>query len=273
MEQLHGANIYEAAKPLFVDSEENSHYVTLARTRLAYSKLVNSLKNPFKIILLHGRPGTGKSYLLYKFYQDFKERYPMFLFKTPTFNDRYALMEVYKRLFGDEPPADATMHWLLEAFGKWEGEPIYILLDEAQLYTTEDMEWIRILSNEAVFKFIISVHKVHEEDILAKAHFKTRTFETIEFRPIDPQEIPMYIEQKLAGAGLKDLLALFTPKNFRAIYRHTDGNLRNINRLMHRLLEMLGYLHAQRPFKLGSHLSNKYIDMAAMDLELTHGTF
>ena len=43
---------YKKAKELFIDSEKNEYYIALGSSRIAYAKLVNSLKNPFKIILV-----------------------------------------------------------------------------------------------------------------------------------------------------------------------------------------------------------------------------
>ena len=55
-----------------------------------------------------------------------------------------------------------------------------VLLDEAQLYSSSLMEKIRLLSDSRKIKFVITLHKTEEEDIIAKEHFQTRIWESIE---------------------------------------------------------------------------------------------
>lgn len=257
---------FAGAAELFVDSEENEHYVALTGTRIAYGKLVNSLKNPFKLILLYGRPGTGKSYLLQRFYNEYAEQRPMFLFKTPTFKDLAALKKVFRAVTGKPSGPNESMNTLLERFHKEVEEDVYIMLDEAQMYTEEELEWIRVLANDRVFKFIFAVHKVDREDVLAKEHFKTRTFENIELKPLEKGEMGLYLERKLVSGGKGELLPYFGKRNFGRIFKYTGGNLRETNRLLQRLFTLLAYLEAERPLKLGRSLPNKYVEMAAIDL-------
>ncbi|MGE4294687.1 MAG: AAA family ATPase [Campylobacterales bacterium] len=264
------AALYEKAKGLFEDTEHNEYFVLLTRTRLAYGKLVNSLKNPFKIILLYGRPGTGKSYLLQRFFFDHKDRFSMFLYKNPTFSGEDRLIEIYESIW-QERPAAKDLHTLIAAFKAKTQEPIYILLDEAQLYSDDRLEWIRTLSNEEVFRFIIVVHKVDQEDLLAKEHFKTRTFETIEIGSIDLAEVSRFVETKLLLGELPEFYDRFKRRNFERIYQLTRGNLRDINRLMHRFFDLLSEMAQKKPHRIPSRFSNRLLEMAALDLGMLNG--
>lgn len=262
---------FELAKSLFVDSEENEHYVALSNSRNAYGRLANSIKNPFKIILMYGRPGTGKSYIMQMFYNNYKDSLNMLYFKEPVFEKEYALKKIYKEVTKKDPPTDATNGQLLDMFKQEIENEIYILLDEAQLYDEETLEWIRILSNQKIFKFIISVHKLDKEDILAKEHFKTRTFETIELGLLTLDEVEQYIGKKLLLGNSLELISLLSKSNYKKIYKYTKGNLRDINRLLYRLIEILETrMHNAKSF-FGNNMKNQYIEMAALDLKMING--
>lgn len=263
-------SIFVKAKKLFVDTLENDYFVLLTRTRLAYSKLANSLKNPFKIILLYGRPGTGKSFLLQRFYADHKEKFNMFLYLSPTFDSIERLKEIYEELFGEKLET-SDQHKITKAFKTKTKDPIFVLLDEAQLYSDESLEWIRILSNEEIFRFIIVVHKVDSEDLLAKEHFKTRTFETIELSPVDLSEISRFLETKLLLGELGELYDRFDKSNYEKIYQLTKGNLRDINRLLHKLFELLEEINIKKPHKMPKKFTNRLIEMSAMELGILNG--
>lgn len=260
---------YAKARTLFEDSNSNNYYVLLSRTNQAYSRIENAFNNPFKILLLTGAPGTGKSYVLRRFYNDHLSEYNMFLYPSATFGNE-ALFEIHKKTFGAKLMVK-DMEAVLEVFRSKVQAPIYILLDEAQLYTEERLEWIRMLSNEGIFRFVVVVHRVGQEDLLAKEHFKTRTFEVVEFSPIDRTEISRFIETKLLLGDLSKLADRFSRRNYECIYALTHGNLRDLNRVMHRTFDLLDYIEQTKPANLPAKMTNKILEMAALELGMVNG--
>ncbi|MCV6606638.1 MAG: ATP-binding protein [Campylobacterales bacterium] len=250
----------------FTDREDNKYYVPLDTTRFNYSKLNNSLKNPFKIILIYGPPGSGKSFLMQKFYDEHRENHPMFLYKTPSF-DKGALCHLYKELTKKELDVNQTESLILEAFRENIKEEVIIMLDEAQLYNSQQMEWIRLLSNEPYLKFIISLHKIDEEEVIAQQHFQTRIFETINTEAITYTDLKNYVEQKIILANGESFLAYFTKTHFKLIFMTAKGNLRNINRLMSRFFLFYKMLIEQSQV-MSINDSKKYLEMAALDLKM-----
>ncbi len=51
------------------------------------------------------------------------------------------------------------------------------------------LEEISILSDTGSMKFIISLHKTDNEDVIAKEHFQTRIWESIELKNIDKTRV------------------------------------------------------------------------------------
>lgn len=261
----------ETIKALFLDSESNSHYVALQKSKAAYAKLLNATKNPFKLILIHGRPGSGKSFLMQMFYEKNREGLNLFFFKEPTFEPTHSLAMIYNQITGETTSESMPLEERLELFKTHIRDDVYILLDEAQMYDERVLEWIRVLSNQPALKFILSVHKVDKEDLWAKEHFKTRTFETIELGHLNPKEVELYIEKKLLMASDLELATLFSKNNYRLIHKLTKGNLRDINRLMGRTLDILENRLDRARTLFGNRLKNKFIEMAALDLKMVYG--
>jgi 4-hydroxy-tetrahydrodipicolinate synthase len=256
-------SLYGNARKLFEDSESNSYFVLLTRTSQVYSRIENAFKSAFKILLITGAPGTGKSYVLRRFFNDYKEKLPIFYYPSATFSyDR--LGEIYEAVYG-KPLVAADMQRVINAFKRASNKPIYILLDEAQLYDEDKLEWVRMMSNEEFFRFVVVVHRVDREDLLAKEHFRTRTFENIECAPIEPAEVSRFIETKLLLGEMSEFFERFSAANFDRIFDLTQGNLRDLNRLMHRFFDLLDEMDRLAPAKIPPRFTNKLIEMAAIE--------
>ena len=57
---------FKTIKNLFIDSVEINNFVELDVTKRHYERLEESLDKPLKMVLLFGKPGTGKSMMLNK---------------------------------------------------------------------------------------------------------------------------------------------------------------------------------------------------------------
>ncbi len=260
-------SIFVNSKNVFLDTANPKDYIRLDRASVIYQSLKDSIEKPLKMILLYGKPGTGKSMFLTKLSLDSADTKNVFLYDTPILDES----EFYKRLAQDvfkikyEGELNFTQFMRIAKDKNLNQVPV-VLLDEAQLYSEELMEKIRLLSDTRALKFVIALHKTEKEDLIAKEHFQTRIWETIELENSSQAELKMYIQKKLMKANCFDTANMFNSKVVNKIYKFTNGNYRDTNKLLYGLFEI--YNTYEKNNQLYSikidQISTKIIEMAAI---------
>ncbi len=260
-------SIFVNSKNVFLDTANPKDYIRLDRASVIYQSLKDSIEKPLKMILLYGKPGTGKSMFLTKLSLDSADKKNVFLYDTPILDES----EFYKRLAQDvfktkyEGGLNFTQFMRIVKDKNLNQVPV-VLLDEAQLYSEELMEKIRLLSDTRALKFVIALHKTEKEDLIAKEHFQTRIWETIELENSLRAELKMYIQKKLMKANCFDTASMFNSKIVNKIYKLTHGNYRDTNKLLYGLFEI--YITYEKNNQLYSikidQISTKFIEMAAI---------
>lgn len=261
---------YTKAKDTFVDEINLDEYIDLESNRLAYDQLVHSLDKSLKMVLIFGRPGTGKSLLLSKVYHNKKQQNELYFFDTPATSKREFFSKLFKVLTKKSLPHGSSIDFetFVEYLKNHKGQrEIIILLDEAQMYPTDILEEIRILSDSGVIKFVISLHKTDDEDLIAKEHFQSRIWETIELKNATRDELKTYVHKKLLKSNQFEVANSIKDKHIALIYKYALGNYRETNKLLYTVFEIYEYYDMNVPSKIDHHsFAIKIIEMAAIKL-------
>ena len=127
---------YATAKEVFIDSIDIDDYIELNSSVTAFEQLQESIEKPLKMILLFGRPGTGKSILLNRIQNKLKHQKEIYYFDTPTSNEKEFYYKLFKVLTKKELPRNTEINFpvLVEYCQRQRGKrEVIILLDEAQM--------------------------------------------------------------------------------------------------------------------------------------------
>jgi len=265
---------YESAKDVFIDSIDIDDYIELNTSMSAYKQLEYSIDKPLKMILLFGRPGTGKSILLNRIQNKLKDQKEIYYFDTPTSNEKEFFQKLFKVITQKDLPPQVNVNFsaLIDFCKNLRGErEIIILLDEAQMYNVDMMEKIRLISDTRAVKFIVSLHKTEDEDLIAKEHFQSRIWEVIELKNATQEDQTAYVHKKLLKKNLFEIANSIKEKDMKLIHKFTKGNYRECNKLMFTIFEICEYYDKNQPSKVNySRLSRRIIEMSALKLGYIH---
>jgi len=264
------SSIYSNSKNVFLDVVNPNDYVQLDRVSMVYQSLKTSVKKPLKMILLFGKPGTGKSMLLSKLYQELSSTQNVHLYQVPILDEGEFLSNLAKDIFNiHSKPTLSFTQFLAILEGTNNEEIPLVILDEAQLYSSAMMEKIRLISDTRKIKFLITLHKTEKEDLIAKEHFQTRIWESIEHHNASNHELKAYIQKKLMKANCFDTANMFPTKSVNAIHKLTKGNYRETNKLLYTLFEIYEWYAQNNASKINSNsVSHKIIEMSAIQIGL-----
>lgn len=260
--------MFNRARDAFIDTMDDTLFIKLDKSIELYEDLKLSVQKPLKMVLVYGEPGTGKSMLLNRLYNDLEEQKGSLFYPIPMLDEDIFFSTIAKDIFYDKSNNITNFSELtiLLQNSTFKQVPI-IILDEAQLYSQTIMEKIRLLSDTRKIKFIIALHKTEKEDLVAKEHFQTRIWKSIVLKNSTKEDLKVYIQKKLLNADMFQVSNMFDLKAIKLIYKFTDGNLRDTNKLLYSLFGIYEYYEEHKPSSVNSlTIKHKYIEMAAIDV-------
>ncbi len=133
--------------------------------------------------------------------------------------------------------------------------------------TLELVEIIRILSDQKIFQFVLSMHKKESEYILSMPHFKTRLPKKIEVSNLTNDEVLRYIQETLVDENLSDIYDELKKSHFNLIIEYSQNNFRTLKQLLSALFSII-YQAQSRGLSKYSKINKHTITMAAIDLGL-----
>jgi AAA+ ATPase superfamily predicted ATPase len=258
--------LYRGAQKPFMDVVNTDEYIQLDKVSTIYESLKETLDKPLKMVLLYGKPGTGKSMMLNRLHNELKDELLTAIYYTPLVDESEFLKSLSRDILSFKPFDEFTFTQFIELLEQKDFDTVPIVfLDEAQLYPDPLLEKIRLMSDTRNIKFVVTLHKTDKEDLIAKEHFQTRIWQSIELHNASKQELLVYIQKKLLKHAQFDLANQFQKAQVKRIYKFTQGNYRDTNKLIYALFELyIDYLE-QAPHKISTaSISKKMIEMAAI---------
>lgn len=251
----------------FEEKRESRDYFEMQSALEAIAKIQNLLSGTARqLIFLIGEPGSGKTFLLNLLYKQMANQHHVILIETPFINPINLLYQLIRHK-GVEPLGENIEQLRTQAIELYMSSDHVIMIDEAQLLSTEMREFIRILADSKAFWFMLAMHRTEGEVILRTPHFKSRPHKVIELSPLTLIEGKNYLHRELTRIGFSEIIEEISPKMIKQAYQISNGNFRNFKKLFYHLFHLLHYtnVHGKTKYLRPSQCT---IAMAAMDAEM-----
>lgn len=212
-------------------------FVPLTMQILALKELQKSTLSQGKFILLIGKSGLGKSFLLNKLCEDKS----FVLFSQPFF-DESAFYQALCGAISEDGVNLKSLNFeiLYKTLQKNINKPYIFVCDEVGMYDENLLEKMRILSDLPHIFFILSTHKKHK--IFNKEHFASRIAKEIWLKNLNLEDLSLYARQKFA-------LLHLSKRQLKWLLNISESNLRNIDKILDTFKKLSRFYKEQKQDK------------------------
>lgn len=251
-----------AAKKFEENAKEGSFFESQS-TMYALKQIESIFDKDFpQMIFLLGNPGSGKSFLLNYIARQSVNEVVCILIDNPFLTQ----VELMQRLLSDmnQPTNEANIDVLIKlATEIFKTQKHIIMIDEAQLLSTQMTEFVRILSDLKVFWFLLAMHKEEGKLILESSHFNSRAHKKIYLNELLLNECKQYLQNELEGVGISEFTKALNKKLIKLSFDYSAGNFRNFKKIYYNLFLLLDTAQTQNKIKFLKP-SETLLKMAAM---------
>ncbi|MGM0623203.1 MAG: AAA family ATPase [Campylobacterota bacterium] len=259
------ATEYAKVARLFEDEVKLSNYFDSIEAESAKNRLKELIKtDTTELIFLIGDPGVGKSFLLKYLSKDLFMSRSVIYYDNPFFDHEQFLDKFIAKFTKEDIGSQSKKNKAVELAKKHEHT---IFIDEAQLLSDAQVEFLRTLSDTKAFQIVMAMHKDEGQQILNKKHFKSRKKHVVELDEMQASEIAQYINDVMLKNSHGELQELFSKNCLKLIKKFTKGNLRAIKRMLQAIFELLDYKKQNGMLK-DIKLDRCLLTMAAIDVGL-----
>jgi general secretion pathway protein A len=254
----------------------DTKYVYWSQThQSAFRHLLYSVQSHKSLIVLAGEVGTGKTTLLHVLMECVKATAPATRIAYVV-HSTITVTELFRYIFHElnldfTAPSKVDYVLALQRFSRQcagKGERLLLVLDEAQNYSHEVLEEIRLLSNietpqDKLLQIVLAGHaqllsNINQQDLY---QLKQRVSVTYNLLPLNLGETHAYIQKRLEVAGAQPDQTLFHEDAIDIIYHYAQGIPRVINVICDHAL-LYGFAANKR------QVSEKIVQEVAADMDL-----
>ncbi|TQR30614.1 ATP-binding protein [Campylobacter sp. MIT 99-7217] len=199
------------------------NFIKLKSQILAYESILAALNSNKRLILLIGKSGSGKSFLL----EFLAKKHNFLLLNEPFFEEKTFLASLYKKAFHEDKILDFQS--LFDILRSKKEDKFIFLLDEVGMYDECLLEKIRILSDLHNVYFVLSLHK--KQALFEEMHLKSRLGIELRLGDLSLEELRIYIEQKHEISGFKKA-------HLKWLDRVCFSNLRSLDKIFETFLKL-----------------------------------
>lgn len=196
--------------------------IKLKSQNLAFEELQKAITKKQNLILLLGKSGSGKTFLL----RQLHEKHHFIFFEKPFFDEASLLSSLYKKAFQEDKKLD--FQELCEVLQRANSTFVF-LFDEVGMYEQHLIEKLRLLSDITNVCVVLSAHT--RLKIFTQEYFASRISKQIQLFELDTEELLFYIREKFALNELKK-------KHSKWLLKLSSSNLRMIDKILESFIRL-----------------------------------